>query len=267
MRSFTQKIMNETISLILCFGLPCLMTTLGATLIFFFKKVSDKLNVITMGLASGIMISASIWSLLLPALENAETSWGGLKFIPIVCGFLIGGIFMSILDFCTSKLTKTNSIDKNFAKNRQKALKFFTAITVHNIPEGLSVGLALGCATISHTSLTGAVMFAVGIAIQNFPEGLATALPIQNYVNSRKKSFFLAFLSGIVEPLFAVAGYFLASHLHSLMPWLLTFSASAIIYVILHELLPETYNSGKITLSTWAFFIGFVIMMILDICL
>lgn len=244
------------------FTLPCLMTTLGAALVFFFNKSSKLVNMITIGLASGIMLSASIWSLLIPALENAEESWKSLSFLPVVFGFLLGGIFMVVLDFSCSKITKVKG-----EIGKEKAVKLFTAITVHNIPEGISVGFAVGTAVATQNSFFAAFMFALGIALQNFPEGLATSLPMYNCLHSRKKAFWLGTLSGIVEPIFAVAGFFLAATITSLLPWLLAFSAGAMIYVIVEELIPEMHSDGKIPWGTWFFVLGFVIMMLLDICL
>ncbi len=253
--------MNQTVAIVLCFTLPCLMTTLGAGLVFFFDKTSKVLNMLTIGLASGIMLSASIWSLLIPALDDAEDAWGNLSFIPIALGFVLGTLLMVFLDFISARL-----IRKNTTAEHRKAFKLFTAITIHNIPEGLSVGFAIGTAVSVNSPILSAVMFALGIALQNFPEGLATALPIQNCLHNRKKSFILATISGIVEPTSALAGFFLATSISSLLPWLLSFSAGAMIYVIVEEMMPELHSSGK-SWGTWAFVAGFVIMMLLDICL
>lgn len=263
---------NETLILTLCLTLPCLATTLGATFIFFFNKTSHNLNIITIGLASGIMLSASIWSLLVPAQEESQAIWQSLSFLPVVLGFALGGIFMIILDFLSEKCFKNDKITE-----KSRAFTLFSAITVHNIPEGLSVGFAVGTALSTHTNSLSALLFAIGIALQNLPEGLATAIPLNNCLNSRKKSFWLAFLSGIVEPIFAIVGYFLASSLSSLLPWLLSFSAGAMIYVIVEELLPEMHSNegpsdNSITKTSsrygiFAFLIGFIVMMILDICL
>ena len=237
------------------------MTTLGAALIFFFKKTSPLVNMLTIGLAAGIMLSASIWSLLMPAQENAEESWGGLSFIPVTVGFILGGLFMILLDFICAKCFKQNE-----TQEKQKAFKLFTAITIHNIPEGMSVGFAVGTAVATSSSPIIALMFALGIAIQNFPEGLATALPMYNCLQKKGKAFLLGTLSGLVEPLFAVLGFFLAAYISSLLPWLLSFAAGAMIYVIVEEMIPEIHLDGK-SWGTWAFVIGFVMMMILDICL
>ena len=277
--------MNQTLTIILGFTLPFLMTTIGAGLVFFFKKTSKIVNMITIGLAGGIMLSASIWSLLLPALEDAQTTWENLAFVPVVFGFLLGGIFMIILDFVSDKFISKEKISQNALenvpnsqkiahsaqflqqKNKSKAFKLFSAITIHNIPEGMSVGFVLGTAVMSHSSLLTALMFAIGIALQNLPEGLATALPLYNCLQNKKKAFFLGTLSGFVEPVFAIAGYFLATSISSLLPWLLAFSAGAMIFVIIEELLPETHFGEKPSFGTWAFMMGFVLMMILDICL
>ena len=274
--------MNETTTLILSFTLPCVMTTLGSALVFFFKKSSKIINMLTIGLAAGIMLSTSIWSLLLPALENAEKTWGELSFIPAVIGFLIGGIFMIVLDFISSKFLSKRSSNKktihfsdksdNISSKTQtidkkQAFKLFSAITIHNIPEGLSVGFTLGTAVATQSSFLTAFMFALGIALQNFPEGLATSLPLYSCLENKKTAFWLGTLSGIVEPLFAVAGFFLATSISNLLPWLLAFSAGAMIYVIIEELLPEIHFGRKTSIGTWAFMIGFALMMILDICL
>lgn len=254
--------MNQTLTIVFGFLLPCLMTTLGASLIFFFNKSSKVLNIITIGLAAGIMMSASIWSLLLPSLENAEITWGNLAALPVVLGFTLGVVFMVLLDLLCTKFFK-----KNGENDKNKAFKLFTAITIHNIPEGLSVGFAVGTAIATQSAYVSAFMFALGISLQNFPEGLATALPMYSCLGSRKKAFGLGVLSGLVEPIFACAGFFLAASLSSLLPWLLAFSAGAMIYVIIEELLPEIHSQGKCAWGTIPFVIGFIIMMMLDICL
>ncbi len=148
----------------------------------------------------------------------------------------------------------------------QKALNLFSAITIHNIPEGLAVGFAVGTAILDGTQAFGALMFALGIALQNFPEGLATALPLSTALKSRKKGAFLGILSGIVEPIFAVVGILLSTYIASILPWLLAFAAGSMIFVIIKELLPEIDQSQN-TLGTIFFTIGFIIMMLLDICL
>ena len=254
--------MNQAVIITLSLTLPCLATTLGTLLIFFFKKESRLLNLLTIGFASGIMLSASFWSLLVPSLEFSKKLWGSLSFLPVVFGFLIGAFFMVILDFFSSKM-----IARKRSTDESRAFKLFSAITIHNIPEGLSVGFAIGTAIAANSGVLTSFMFAIGIAIQNFPEGLATALPIYSCIKNTKKSFWFAFLSGVIEPIFAIPGYFLSSHITSLLPWLLSFSAGSMIYVIVEELLPEINTKEKLSCGIWAFVIGFVVMMILDICL
>lgn len=249
--------MNLTTTIILSFTLPFLLTALGAALVFFFSKSSDKITKITIGAASGIMLSASIWSLLLPAIENAQISWGKLSLIPVCAGFLLGGIFMIFLDFVSKRFIKAD---------HQRPFKLFTAITIHNIPEGLSVGFAVGTAAALHNEYVGTFMLALGIALQNFPEGLAIAMPLKEQLG-RKRAFFFGALSGIVEPIFATVGFFLAKSITSLLPWLLSFSAGAMIYVIIEELMPELHENKTSSLGTWAFILGFIFMMILDLAL
>lgn len=253
---------DATLTMILGFAFPCIMTTLGALLIFFFNKQSELVNKITMGLASGIMLSASIWSLLMPALEQAKADWKSAAIVPVVIGFVLGCFLMLALDFVSNKFFAEKD-----EKNQKKAYKLFTAITIHNIPEGLSVGFAVGTAIATQSAFVMSIMFVVGIALQNFPEGLATALPMYSATKSKPKAFWLGFLSGAVEPIFAVVGFFLATYITSLLSWLLSFAAGAMIYVIVEELMPEINTNDRKHIGTWAFVVGFLVMMILDICL
>lgn len=254
--------MSDTLYIIFGFTIIFLMTTLGASCVFFLKKPSKVINMLTIGFASGIMLSASIWSLLLPSIEHAETGYGELFILPVTLGFLFGGIFMVLLDFFTGHFS---NLKKD--KSKFKAYKLFTAVTVHNIPEGLSVGFAFGAVYAVSGNFLPAFMVAVGIALQNFPEGLAVALPMYQTLGKKGKAFLFGSLSGLIEPIFAIIGFFLATNLSFLMPWLLSFSAGAMIYVVIEELLPELHINEKTTIGTWAFMFGFVIMMILDLCL
>ena len=252
--------MNNAFALTICLFFPCLMSTLGACLIFFFDTSSSKINLVTNGLAAGIMFSASIWSLLLPAIDFSTSTWSNLKFIPIGVGFVVGISFLILIDFFCSKLIKKG-------KDMSKPVKFFSAMTIHNIPEGLAVGFSIGTALSSQSNIIVAVMFAVGIAIQNFPEGFATALPLNKFLVSKPKSFFLSFLSGFVEPIFCLLGYFLAIKITSLLPWILSFAAGAMIFVVIDDLLPELCENKTKNLGTIMFCLGFLIMFLLDICL
>ena len=254
--------MHGTIYIIIGFTIIFLMTTLGALCVYFLKKPSNIINMITIGFASGIMLSASIWSLLIPSIEYAKNDYPQIFILPISCGLLLGGMFMVLLDKITGHF---NNLKNDKSKN--KAFKLFTAVTVHNIPEGLSVGFAFGVAFASNNTYLSALLIAIGIALQNFPEGLAVALPMNTTLKNKNKAFVFGMLSGIVEPIFAIIGFFLASQLTFLMPWLLSFSAGAMIYVVIEELLPELHINEKTTIGTWAFIIGFILMMVLDLCL
>ena len=250
--------MNETLTIILGIAFIFLMTSLGALCVFFVNTTSKVLNIIVIGMASGIILSASIFSLILPALEYGE---GFMKILPVVAGIILGGLFMVLITFLTRKIENRG--------NLSKPIRLFSAVTVHNIPEGLAVGFAFGMALISSSTsaLSSAMFVAIGIGLQNFPEGLAVSLPIYAQTKSKKKGFLFGFLSGVVEPIFAILGLFLATSISSLMPWLLSFSAGAMIFVVIEELLPELQEFKKGTLGTWSFLIGFLLMMILDVML
>ena len=258
--------MNQTLATTLCFILPCIASTLGSLLIFFFNKTSKKTNSITIGLASGIMLSASIWSLMLPAMEYSENLFKNIAFLPVSLGFVLGCLFMVFLDQVCQLVSKRGKNAQNIA-NSGRVFKFFAAITIHNIPEGLCVGFAIGSAIATNSPLMPAVIFAVGIAFQNIPESLATALPLYHSTKNKKKAFFLSFLSGAVEPICAILGFFLASNITILLPWLLSFSGGTMIYVIFQELLPDFISDKNKNIGIWSFIIGFIIMMILDTCL
>ena len=242
-------------------------TSLGAALVFLFKKdISEKLNSIFIGVAAGIMLAASIWSLLLPSIDGAQEVYGAYSFIPAVIGFIAGGFFIVILD----KLVPNLGIDNKGGLKDEliKPVKMFIAITVHNIPEGLAVGFAFGGAAIigTDTAYLSALGLAVGIAIQNFPEGAAVSLPLKRAMNSSGKSFLLGVLSGAVEPVAAIIGYFLASILSKSQPWFLAFAAGAMIFVVAEDLIPDA-KTDKSHLGTWGVMSGFAVMMLLDVAL
>jgi ZIP family zinc transporter len=203
-----------------------IMTTLGAALVFFLKKeLSDKLNAAFFGLASGIMLAAAVWSLLLPALDQAGKTWGRYAFAPVLIGFLFGGAILTLAEL----------LFKNLDASQQKkdvvlSWKLFMAVTLHNIPEGLAVGFAFGLAATLGTTAAyiSALGLAIGIGVQNFPEGVAVALPLRKTTNSRIKAFIYGGASGIVEPIFAVIGYVFSMALTALQPWLLAISAGTI---------------------------------------
>ncbi|MBQ8845297.1 MAG: ZIP family metal transporter [Clostridia bacterium] len=229
------------------------MSTLGCTFVYFLNKKNTIVDKIIMGLSSGIMLSASIWSLLLPALDNGRNFF---NVSIVVIGFLLGGLFLLVLDKIIKKITKP-SVDQS-----SKPRNLFVAMTLHNIPEGLCVGFAFGTALtlMDKNYLISAILLAIGIGIQNFPESIATTLPINQVLNNKNKSFFIGFLSGLVETISCIVGIFLSNSLISFMSLLLAFAAGSMLYVIQSELMSE--NNSKI--STWSFMFGFILMTLCD---
>ncbi len=240
-----------------------LMSTLGGSVVFLFRKdLSGKTNSIFLGFASGIMIASSIWSLLLPAIEQSE-NLGVLNFLPAAVGILLGTLFLVLMDKLVPKLLNKR------ADEYSQPFKLFLAVTLHNIPEGLAVGLAFGNAYVSGgmSVFYSALWLAIGIGIQNFPESSAISLPLKDKLKSNTKAFFYSVLSGAVEPVMAVLGILLSKFFSYLMPWLLAFSAGCMLFVVAEELIPEAKASHPSTASGWGLIIGFVVMMILDVAL
>ena len=244
--------MNNNLIMIIGISFIFLMTTLGSSIVFLFKKeVSDKLNKIFIGLSSGIMIAASVWSLLLPAIEKASI-YKTFSMVPVCIGFMLGGLFLVIIDrFIPENDSKTNN-------------KLFLSVMIHNIPEGLAVGVAFGSAILLKESnaFYTALGLAIGIGLQNLPEGAAISLPLKNE-KGNSKAFLYGVISGIVEPIFAIIGVILAMQVTYLMPWLLAFAAGSMIFVVIEELIPQSQSKY----GTWALMFGFVIMMLLDVIL
>ena len=239
------------------------MTTLGGAVVFFFKKpMGAKLNSLFLGFSSGLMIAAAVWSLILPAIEQSS-NWGKLDFLPSSLGIILGAVFLVLMDKILPKIFK---LDEN---GQKKSSQLFLAVTLHNIPEGLAVGLAFGNAFMvgEMSAFISALWLAIGIGLQNLPEGSALSLPLREKYGSRKKAFVFAFLSGVVEPIMAIAGIFLAGVLTPVMPYLLAFSAGSMLFVVAHELVPEAKDASGSYIGSWGFIIGFVVMMILDVAL
>lgn len=259
--------------LIITFGIIIIFfaTSLGSALVFCFKSISSKLNTIFLGFASGIMVAASVFGLLLPALEESADSgiYGGFSFIPAAVGFLIGGLFLFFLDKLIPHYHNSSETEEGIHTSLRKSSKLFLAVTIHNIPEGLAVGFAFGAAYLIGTdaAIYGALALAIGVAIQNFPEGAAVSLPLKEATGSNKKAFFLGVASGVVEPIFAVIGFFLASFIENIQPWLLAFSAGAMIYVVFEDLIPDARSPEHPHLGVWSAMIGFTLMMVLDVAL
>lgn len=243
------------------------VTATGAAVVFFFKKVNKKVLDAMLGFAAGIMIAASFWSLLSPAIEMATNlnmnSWLTTSF-----GFLFGGLLLFVDDKLFNYFDTKVKAKKNTTSFRRSLMLIFS-ITLHNIPEGLAVGVAFGSIAygIDGATLSSACLLALGIGIQNFPEGTAVSVPLRREGFSRKKAFFYGQLSGIVEPLSGIIGAFLVMKIRYLLPFLLAFAAGAMIYVVVQELIPESQTNKNKSLMALFTLIGFSVMMILDVAL
>ncbi len=243
-----------------------LMTTLGSSVVYIFKKdLNGKWHSLFLGFASGLMIAASVWSLILPAIEQS-VSLGKLNFLPVAVGVILGAGFLVLTAKILPNLLKKN---KKPQKTITKHTNLFLAVTLHNIPEGLAVGLAFGNAFLSGemTAFYSALWLAIGIGIQNFPEGSALSLPLRSALKSNKKAFIYSMLSGLIEPIMAIIGVLLAGVLSPAMPWLLAFSAGAMLFVVADELLPDTKANHPSNIGAWGLIVGFTLMMILDVAL
>jgi len=246
------------------------VTALGASMVFFFKTINKKILNSMLGFAAGVMIAASFWSLLKPAIEMAEES-GVTPWLPAVIGFLAGGAFLLAIDKILPHLHMGLSIDKaeGIKTSWQRSVLLILAITLHNIPEGLAVGVAFGALASNSDPiiLAGAVALAIGIGLQNFPEGAAVSIPLRREGFSRLKSFFYGQLSGIVEPIAGVLGAYLVLMMEPLLPYALSFAAGAMIFVVVEELIPESQTGHETDLSTIGAMFGFATMMLLDVAL
>ena len=251
-------------------GIPLIFicTTLGALFVFFIRKkeISPKLSKIFTGFAAGVMFSASFFSLIKPALESEVSympSW-----LVVVISVVLGAGFLWGIDKLTPHFhVQENKEEGLSVKRMSKTSKMFLAVTIHNIPEGLSVGIAFGVALSQQNNvslLVGALLLAIGIGIQNIPEGAVVSLPIKSETGSSGKAFLFGMLSGAVEPIAAVIGLFLAMQIQGIMPWALAFAAGCMIYVVAEEMIPEMTSEGHDHFGVWSFIIGFVIMMALD---
>ena len=249
--------------------IPFLGTTLGAAMVFFMKnKINEKLEKILLGFAAGVMMAASIWSLLDPSIQMAEEQ-GKLVWFPAAMGFMLGVIFLLILDSVIPHLHLKDDKPEGITSKLKKATMLVLAVTLHNIPEGMAVGVVLagGLSGNVAMSVAGAFALAIGIAIQNFPEGAIISMPLKAEGVSKGKAFFYGILSGIVEPIAAIVTILLANFIEPILPYLLAFAAGAMIYVVVEELIPESQAGAHSNIGTIGVAIGFVIMMVLDIAL
>ncbi|MHC1737242.1 MAG: ZIP family metal transporter [Ignavibacteriaceae bacterium] len=246
------------------------VTALGSSMVFFFKTINKKILNSMLGFAAGVMIAASFWSLLKPAIEMAEES-GTLSWLPAVVGFLSGGAFLLLIDKLLPHLHLGLSIDKaeGVKTTWQRSILLVLAITLHNIPEGLAVGVAFGALANNPdpAMLAGAVALALGIGLQNFPEGAAVSIPLRREGFSRLKAFNYGQLSGMVEPIAGVLGAYLVLTITPLLPYALSFAAGAMIFVVVEELIPESQTGNETDLSSIGAMLGFATMMLLDVAL
>lgn len=246
------------------------VTALGASLVFFFKKINKNLLDGMLGFAAGVMIAASFWSLLSPGIQMAE-KLNMIAWLVAFLGFFSGGLLLFVGDKVYDLYERRHPKKKNEDKSSsfKRCLMLVTSITLHNIPEGLAVGVAFGSLSygLTGSTLAAAITLAIGIGLQNFPEGSAVSLPLRREGYSRKKAFFYGQISGIVEPIAGVLGALLVLKMRYLLPFLLTFAAGAMIYVVVEELIPESQTNKKKDLMALFTLIGFSVMMILDISL
>ena len=249
--------------------IPFAGTALGSAMVFFMRKeMNERLQKMLLGFASGVMIAASVWSLLIPAIDMAEQK-GGIPWLPPAVGFLLGMGFLLVLDTLTPHLHFTDEEPEGVPAHLKKTTMLVLAVTLHNIPEGMAVGVTFAGVLAENTTMTlaGAFALSVGIAIQNFPEGAIISMPLKSHGLSKTRAFVYGALSGVVEPAAAFITILLTGLVVPLLPYLLAFAAGAMIYVVVEELIPEAQTGPHSNISTVGVAVGFVLMMILDVAL
>lgn len=249
--------------------IPFVGTTLGAAMVFFMRKeMNGKIQKGLLGFASGVMIAASVWSLLIPAIEMSEEQ-GGIPWMPAAVGFLLGIGFLLLLDTLTPHLHLNEDTPEGLPSNLKKTTMLVLAVTLHNIPEGMAVGVTFAGILAGNTmiSLAGAFALSIGIAIQNFPEGAIISMPLRSEGQSKGKAFLYGAASGVVEPIAALLTILLTSLVVPILPYLLAFAAGAMIYVVVEELVPESQTGKHTNIGTIGVAVGFVLMMVLDVAL
>lgn len=255
----------------ICLGLmiPFMGTTLGSSCVFFLKKsLLDRIQKALTGFASGVMVAASIWSLIVPAIELSK-GLGKLSFIPAAIGFTLGIVFLLILDMAIPHIHMNADKAEGPKSKFKKTTMMVLAVTLHNIPEGMAVGVVFAGLLSGNSTITigGALALAIGIAIQNFPEGAIISMPLNSHGESKMNAFLKGTLSGAVEPVGALLTIFAAGLFVPFMPYLLSFAAGAMIYVVVEELIPEMSQGKHSNIGTLAFSVGFILMMALDVAL
>ena len=262
--------MNPVLQALIATLFTWFITALGAALVFFFRRINRKVLDAMLGFAAGVMIAASYWSLLAPAIEMAEES-NLIAWVPATMGFLMGGGFLWVIDKLLPHLHLGFPMEEaeGISTSWRRSVLLVLAITIHNIPEGLAVGVAFGAvaAGVPAASLGGAIALALGIGIQNFPEGTAVSVPLRREGFSRLKSFWYGQLSGVVEPIAGVIGAAAVILMRPILPYALAFAAGAMIYVVIEELIPESQLEKNTDLATVGAMFGFAVMMTLDVAL
>jgi len=256
-------------ALLLGILIPFLGTTLGSAMVFLMKnKMSKKVEKILLGFASGVMIAASVWSLIIPSINMAEEQ-GQVTWIPAAVGFLLGIVFLLVLDSLIPHLHLNEEKPEGLKSKLNKRTMMMLAVTLHNIPEGMAIGVTFAGVLIGNVEITvaGALALSIGIAIQNFPEGAIVSMPLKSEGLSKPKAFLYGALSGIVEPIAAIITILLVGYITPILPYVLSFAAGAMIYVVVEELIPESQAGEHSNIGTIGVALGFVIMMILDVAL
>ena len=249
--------------------IPLLGTMLGSAFVFLMKKeMPDALQKSLLGFASGVMVAASVWSLLIPAMEM-EAHRGAFAVVPAAVGFLLGMAFLLLIDILVPHLHPVTNEKEGPRSSLSRTAMLALAVTIHNLPEGMAVGIVLAGAAQGSAgiSLAGALAVSLGIAIQNIPEGAIISMPMRAAGNSRWRSFLIGSLSGVVEPIGGAAVILLASFFTPILPYMLSFAAGAMLYVVVEELIPEASTGSHTNLGTIGFAAGFVLMMVLDVVL
>ena len=252
---------------VLCLFIPLFGTTLGSAMVFFLKKeINPKIQKVLLGFASGVMIAASIWSLLQPAIETYEKGDYHAWLVPAI-GFIVGVIVLLLIDWIVPHIHVDKEEEGIKTNKISSTTKMLLAVTIHNVPEGLAVGVVIGGLITKTISQEAMLALSIGIAIQNFPEGAIISMPLKEEGNSKFKSFLFGFLSGVVEPIASLIAIGFTSLVSTILPYTLSFAAGAMIYVVVEELIPEANRGKHSNLATIGLAIGFVVMMVLDVAL
>ena len=261
--------MEQTLPIIICLIIPFLGTTLGSGMVFFMKnKINLKFQKLLLGFAAGVMMAASVWSLLIPSMDMSVEQ-GIVEWFPALTGFLLGIGFLLLLDTIIPHLHLNSKKPEGVKTKLKNEIMLVFAVTLHNIPEGMAVGVVLAGAVTGSVGLTmaGAIALAVGIALQNFPEGAIISMPLESEGKSKGKAFLYGMLSGAVEPIAAIITILLTGLVTPILPYLLSFAAGAMIYVVVEELIPESQEGEHSNIGTIGVALGFALMMVLDIAL